>query len=304
MLVRILVLLQLQNYISPWQSGGGKPYALTKRSGDLPEEEDNCIQHLSQVVPKLSNIATTKLYANTQTTTPFKQLWSNVCVADPFPNEVIGMINNGVKKSKLVPLSECSISGNKLIFRNRLWVPDDKFLQPMLLQQHHDIPTAGHPGRAKTFEILAHRYNWPSMRKDVDQYVANCHYCHCSKALCNALPGFLKPLPMPEAPWKHNSMDFVSGLPWSDGSDCILVVVHPSQKCDTSSQLPPLSMQKKLPNYSPSTSSSPTASHTVLSVTRVHSLFCASSVNSAPVSRSNPASLPPTIRRLTARLSE
>jgi len=157
--------------------------------------------------------------------TPIEHIWNSSYSEDPFPNEVIDMINNGVKKSKLVPLGECSVSGNRLMFRNKLWVPHHEPLRLRLLQRHHDIPTAGHPGRAKTLELLARRYYWPSMRKDVDRYIANCHHCRRSKALRNAPSGFFKPLPVPETPWKHISMDFVSGLPWSDGSDCILVVV-------------------------------------------------------------------------------
>lgn len=204
---------------------GGKPDALTRRSGDLPDEGDDRIQHQSQVVLKPSNIAATKLYANIHPMTPIEHLWNSAYSEDPFPNEVIDMINNGVKKSKLVPLGECSVSGNRLMFRNKLWVPNHEPLRLRLLQRHHDIPTAGHPGRAKTLELLTRRYYWPSMRKDVDRYVANCHHCRRSKALRNAPSGFLKPLPVPETPWKHISMDFVSGLPWSDGSDCILVVV-------------------------------------------------------------------------------
>lgn len=37
--------------------------------------------------------------------------------------------------------------------------------------------------------------------------------------------GLLQPLPMPERMWEDISLDFISGLPKSQGTDCILVVV-------------------------------------------------------------------------------
>jgi transposase InsO family protein len=37
--------------------------------------------------------------------------------------------------------------------------------------------------------------------------------------------GKLQPLPVPEAPWQDISLDFIEGLPKSDGCDSILVVV-------------------------------------------------------------------------------
>ena len=38
-------------------------------------------------------------------------------------------------------------------------------------------------------------------------------------------PGLLEPLLVPEMAWTHISMDFIEGLPKSNGKDVILVVV-------------------------------------------------------------------------------
>ena len=38
-------------------------------------------------------------------------------------------------------------------------------------------------------------------------------------------PGLLQPSPIPEQAWTHISMNFVEGLPKSEGKDYILVVV-------------------------------------------------------------------------------
>jgi hypothetical protein len=63
------------------------------------------------------------------------------------------------------------------------------------------------------------------MRADVDRYTRNCHTCQGSKPNRHALFGVLRPLPIPERPWQDISMDFVTGLPWSNRCDTIWAVV-------------------------------------------------------------------------------
>ena len=89
----------------------------------------------------------------------------------------------------------------------------------------HDTPAAGHGGRSKTLELLRREYYWPQMRKDVARYVKNCHTCSRSKASRLGPYGVLKALPVPLRRWTDWSLDFVTGLPLSNGYDCILVVV-------------------------------------------------------------------------------
>jgi len=63
------------------------------------------------------------------------------------------------------------------------------------------------------------------MHKDVDQFLRNCHACQRSRTGRHAPFGVLQPLPIPNAAWRHISMDFISGLPWSNGFNAVLVVV-------------------------------------------------------------------------------
>jgi hypothetical protein len=63
------------------------------------------------------------------------------------------------------------------------------------------------------------------MRADVDRYTRNCHIYQRSKSNRHAPFGVLRPLPIPECPWQDISMDFITGLPWSNGCDAIWVVV-------------------------------------------------------------------------------
>jgi len=63
------------------------------------------------------------------------------------------------------------------------------------------------------------------MRKDVDRFVRNCHVCRRTKSIRHAPYGVLKPLSVPERPWQHIFVDFVTGLPQSKGYDTLCVVV-------------------------------------------------------------------------------
>ena len=59
----------------------------------------------------------------------------------------------------------------------------------------------------------------------MEHYVRNCHPCRRSKASHQFPFGILKPNPMPDAQWQDLSMDFVMGLPVSNGYDTKWVVV-------------------------------------------------------------------------------
>jgi transposase InsO family protein len=63
------------------------------------------------------------------------------------------------------------------------------------------------------------------LRKDVERFVANCHVCQRTKTSQHTPYGVLNPLPVPECPWRDISIDFVTGLPISDGYDAIWVVI-------------------------------------------------------------------------------
>ena len=63
------------------------------------------------------------------------------------------------------------------------------------------------------------------MRKDVERFIAHCHACRRTKPRRHASHGTPLPLPVPDRPWQDISMDYVVGLPKSQGFDAIWVVV-------------------------------------------------------------------------------
>jgi hypothetical protein len=54
-----------------------------------------------------------------------------------------------------IPLNEMVEKEGKLIAKDRLFVPNDNEVRLRLLRLCHDNAAAGHPGRAKTYELLS-----------------------------------------------------------------------------------------------------------------------------------------------------
>ncbi|KAL0192566.1 hypothetical protein M9458_010862, partial [Cirrhinus mrigala] len=62
-------------------------------------------------------------------------------------------------------------------------------------------------------------------RQGVLEYVQACNICARSKTANSPSTGELQPLPIPKRPWSHISVDFVTGLPDSQGKNTILTIV-------------------------------------------------------------------------------
>ncbi|OAQ59084.1 retrovirus polyprotein [Purpureocillium lilacinum] len=126
-----------------------------------------------------------------------------------------------------VMLSECSIdAGQRLCWRERIWVPNHEPLRTRLMQETHDSALSGHPGRDVLKSLLARRFYWPGLDADARQFVRNCEVCGRSNVWRERRRGLLKPLPVPERIWSELSIDFVTDLPptKSHGSTNMMVL--------------------------------------------------------------------------------
>ena len=81
-------------------------------------------------------------------------------------------------------------------------------LQTTIIRKAHDQPLSGHPGRTKLRYLLQQRYYQPNQGRDIDQYRDNCHTCRHSHIPKDKKLGFLHPLPVPDRPWQHITVDF------------------------------------------------------------------------------------------------
>lgn len=99
-----------------------------------------------------------------------------------------------------------------------------------IMQEAHDVPLASHFGPRKTAAAVKEKFWWPTIAKDVKQYVASCVVCQRDKTENRRPAGLLQPLERPVGRWKDLSMDFVSLPVDRDGYDAVLVVVDRGTK--------------------------------------------------------------------------
>lgn len=88
---------------------------------------------------------------------------------------------------------EYALKDGVLWFRNNIFVPDNEELRRQILRSRHDAPIAGHQRRAKTLDLVARSFYWPTLRKYVHRYVDGCDICQRSKPSHHAPYGLLQP---------------------------------------------------------------------------------------------------------------
>lgn len=124
-----------------------------------------------------------------------------------------------------VSIAECEQdSCGRLTYRNQIWVPSGNELRTRLLQVVHDSPIHAHPGREALFATVARRFFWPGISRDIQTFVGNCDQCGSNKTWRTLRYGLLKPLPIPDRIWSEISMDFITGLPESQGCTNMIVI--------------------------------------------------------------------------------
>lgn len=128
--------------------------------------------------------------------------------------------------------SEYQISSNgTILVRGRVCVPLDEGLWCEILSEAHSSLFLIHPGATKMYRDLKRYYHWVGMKKDVANWVTVCNVFQLVKAEHQVPSGLLQSLPIPEWKWDMITMDFVVGLPLSQTTDVIWVIVDRLTKC-------------------------------------------------------------------------
>jgi hypothetical protein len=79
-----------------------------------------------------------------------------------------------------------------LLYEGRIAVPNALGLRAHLVQELHDSPYALHLGVNKTRKLVSRHYWWPTLARDVEQYVRICHHCQKNKAHSTKPSGLLQ----------------------------------------------------------------------------------------------------------------
>jgi len=202
---------------------GGKPDALTRREGDLQKNDDERIRQRERtLLPKeqyFEVIETVELQSNE------RESLQEAAKQDSEQQAIKKALEEGKTEMKGTALGLCQWKDDLLWYQGKIWIPNEDKLRVELIKQHHDIPTTGHGGTAKTTELIQRKYYWPHMRDLIKDYVKNYDMCQRTKAVRHAPYGLLQPNEVPEKPWKSISMDFITDLPKSEGYDTILLVI-------------------------------------------------------------------------------
>lgn len=119
-----------------------------------------------------------------------------------------------IRQRLKIPFAECHLTAGKAYYRDRLMIdPDDTELHLQLIYRTHASVAGGHPGRTKTLDLMNRAYWWPGMTVAVRVFTNACKPCRRTKHDRTKPAGFLKPLPVPLAPWRDISVDYISPLP-------------------------------------------------------------------------------------------
>jgi hypothetical protein len=202
----------------------GKPDALTRRSQDqVAKNEAHEARNQTLLRPELFVQPISLLPIQTDRT--IQEIIETEYPQDEFIQGILELIRTGARKSKKISLSECESIDAKLYYKGTLVVPATDELKLKILEEIHDSPMSGHPGRARTLEQISRHYYWMNMHEDVRRYVSCCNTCSRVKSSRLKHQGLLKPLAVPDCRWRDISVDFIVDLPLSKGCTNIMVVV-------------------------------------------------------------------------------
>lgn len=142
------------------------------------------------------------------------------CTRDTEAQSIITALRQGLPTKK-----GFSLLNDRLCYKGKIFVPQSSDWRPKLVFEFHSSLQAGHSGYLRTLVRLSRNFSWPGMRKDVKLFVASCDQCQRQSYETIRPPELLQPLPVPEDVWFDISMDFIDGLPNSQGKNAILVMV-------------------------------------------------------------------------------
>ena len=201
-----------------------QPDALSRRGDLVPEGLDNAERTL--LAPERIELAAIR--TGQAEAVGDSDLLAEIRSSRAYDEELVGAIERvlqGAPRMLRRGLEEWNTEDGLLLFRGKVYVPNESELHRKIVQVHHDSLPTGHPGRWKTYELVSRNYWWPGMSTFVEKYVSACDTCMRTKNSSHRPLGLLQPNSVPTAPWQEITCDFITQLPPSGEADAIFVVV-------------------------------------------------------------------------------
>jgi hypothetical protein len=122
-------------------------------------------------------------------------------------------------KLSIEPQAETNYTLNNGILRyeGKIVVGDSSELRVGIITNFHSTALGGHSGEQATYKRIKLLFHSVGLKRDVIKFVKECATCQKNKSEHTPYPGLLKPMKVPEQAWTHISMDFIEGLPTSNG---------------------------------------------------------------------------------------
>lgn len=110
-------------------------------------------------------------------------------------------------------------------YKGRICIGNSGDWRQIILREMHASNVGGHSGVTATYHRLKRSFYWPNLKRDVHEFIKKCDVCQMNKPEHIHPPGLLQPLPTPRDAWVSVGLDFITGLPKSEGKEVIMVVV-------------------------------------------------------------------------------
>src|SRR5258705_4195637 len=121
-----------------------------------------------------------------------------------------------------------------VLYRGRVYIPDNPQLCHNLVHAHHSAVVIGHPGHWKMLELVSWNYWWPGLSRYVTKFITGCDACNQTKTFPTQKVGKLIPNKVPNRCWQVISIDMIRELLDSKRYNTVLVVVdHLSKQIHT-----------------------------------------------------------------------
>ena len=129
-------------------------------------------------------------------------------------------------------------NNDSLCHKDRLYICKESQLKQKVLLELHTSLVVGNSRFLQTYHKVKKEVFWEGLKYDAQSFIVEYLVCQQNKVEIVKTPGLPQPLNIPSQCWEEVSIDFIVGLPKSEGKNIIMVVVDRITKyahfCDLS----------------------------------------------------------------------